>query len=320
MSAGKEEERGYEALIKALMKALTDKKGSPTDSLKPPTFDWNSSDQYEDFRLFIKGIESWYTLQGIPATDGDTTRLEYLLNFLGPIGRRKHEQWTPSGATAEEREKNKKSAKLFMDFLHSSMDHPISQRCRIYQLEEIRIKAGETPDELVEQIRGLADRCNFPTEAEKERHIQFRMVHALSDTDLIRKLLAMKIEATTAEMLAVCRMHIAIADNMSSMGLAVKAIGTVQKMKKPQSHGSPCGNCTKRHTPGREHCPAKDSTCHACQNIGHWKQKCRKSNKAKDSNKKPKSQFRRRPGGRKKADEVGVSDGDPTFDKIMIHA
>ena len=102
MSAGEEEEHGYEALIKALTKALTDKKGSPTDSLKPPTFDWNSSDQYEDFRLFIKGMESWYTLQGIPATDGDTTRLEYLLNFLGPIGRRKHEQWNPSGATTEE--------------------------------------------------------------------------------------------------------------------------------------------------------------------------------------------------------------------------
>ena len=95
-------------------------------------------------------------------------------------------------------------------------------------MEEIRIKAGKTPDELVEQIRGLADRCNFPTDAEKERHIQFRMVHALSDTDLIRKLLAMKIKATTAEMLAVCQTHIAVADK-SSMGLATKAICIVQK-------------------------------------------------------------------------------------------
>ena len=126
-----------------------------------------------------------------------------------------------------------------MEFLHSSMDHPVSQRCRIYQLEEIRIKAGETPDELIERIRGLADRCNFPTDAEKERHIQFWMVCALSDTDLIRKLLAMKIEATTAEMLAVCRTHIAIADNMSSMGLSTKAVSAVQKMtKKASSHGN----------------------------------------------------------------------------------
>ena len=91
MSAGEEEEHGYQAIIKALTKALTDIKGSPTDSLKPPTFDGNSSEQFEDFQLFIKGMESWYTLQSIPDEAGDTTQLEYLLNFLGPIGQRKHE-------------------------------------------------------------------------------------------------------------------------------------------------------------------------------------------------------------------------------------
>ena len=257
----------------------------------------------------------------IPLSYSDTTQLEYLLNFLGPIEWRKHEQWNPSGATAEEWEKNKKSAKLFMEFLHSSMDHPVSQRCRIYQLEEIRIKAGKTPDELVEWIQGLADRCKFPTNAEKERYIQFWMVCALSNTDLIRKLLAMKIKATIAEMLAVCCTHITIADNMSSMGLSTKAVSAVQKMmKKASSHSKPCGNCTKCHTPGREHCPAKDSTCHSCQKIVHWKQKCRKSNKAKDAHKKPKSQSQCWHGGRRRADEVGVSEGDPAFDKVMIHA
>ena len=56
MSAGEEEEHGYQAIIKALTKALSDIKGSPTDSLKPPTFDWNSSELFEDFRLFIKGF------------------------------------------------------------------------------------------------------------------------------------------------------------------------------------------------------------------------------------------------------------------------
>ena len=50
------------------------------------------------------------------------------------------------------------------------------------------------------------------------------MVYALSDTDLIRKLLAMKIEATTAEMLAVCCTHIAIAENMSSMAYLPKLL------------------------------------------------------------------------------------------------
>ena len=41
------------------------------------------------------------------------------------------------------------------------------------------------------------------------------MVCALSDTDPIRKLLAMKMEA---EMLAVCHTHIAIADRFEGIG------------------------------------------------------------------------------------------------------
>ena len=95
----------------------------------------------------------------------------------------------------------------------------------------------------------------------------------------------------------------------------------VQKtMKKSTTNGSSCGHCTKHHTPGREYCSAKDSTCHSCQKIGHWKQKCRKSNKAKDAYKKPKSQPQQWHEGRKRADEVGVSEGDPAFDEVMLHA
>ena len=68
---------------------------------------------------------------------------------------------------------------------------------------------------------------------------------------LIRKLLAMKIEAATAKMLAVCRTHIAIADNMLSMGLATTAIGTVQKITQPHLHGSTFSNMHKYvGTPG----------------------------------------------------------------------
>ena len=105
------------------------------------------------------------------------------------------------------------------------------------------------------------------------------------------------------------------------MGPSTIAVSAVQKMmKKSAIHGSPCGSYTKCHTSGRNHCLAKDSTCHSCQKIGQWKQKCRNSNKAKDVHKKPKSQPQCWHGGRKMADEVGVSEGDPAFDEIMIHA
>ena len=71
------------------------------------------------------------------------------------------------------------------------------------------------------------------------------MVCALSDINLIRKLLAMNIEATTTEMLAVYHICIVIINNMSSMGLATEAINATQKTTmKPFT----CGNCTKCHT------------------------------------------------------------------------
>ena len=69
-----------------------------------------------------------------------------------------------------------------------------------------------------------------------------------SDKDLTRKLLVMKIQVTTAEILAVCHTHIAIADNMSSMGLVAEAVHAVQKTTKisfTKGHFSTCGNCTR---------------------------------------------------------------------------
>ena len=207
-------------VVAELLKALKEFKSSPTDILRPPTFDWNSTDPYEDFRLFIKGMNSWFTLNALPDEDGESTiRLEYLLNFLGPNARRKHEQWTPRGDSDAERSRKKKSAKEFLEYLHSTMDHPVSQRCRIYQLEEIRIRPGETHDELVERIRNLADRCNFPSDAEKERHVQFRLVRALNDADLVRKLLMLKLDAPTSEMLSICQTHSALDTGLTEMGL-----------------------------------------------------------------------------------------------------
>ena len=82
----------HKVLINAFMKALTSVKVSPTDVLKPPKFDWNSQDQFEDFWLFRKGMKSWYKLQNIPEAEDDDTHLEYLLNFLSPIGWKKHKQ------------------------------------------------------------------------------------------------------------------------------------------------------------------------------------------------------------------------------------
>ena len=77
-----------------------------------------------------------------------------------------------------------------MDYLLSTMDHELSQHCRTYQLEDVRIWEGEPPDELMECSLSMTDHCNFPTNDEKEHNVQYFFVHAPSDKDLVKKLLA----------------------------------------------------------------------------------------------------------------------------------
>ena len=83
------------AALTAALKALSP---NPSTTLIAPTFDRNSTEQYEDFQLFIKSVNSWFTLQHITAEttpDGtsNSTRLEYFLNFLENTGCKKYERW-----------------------------------------------------------------------------------------------------------------------------------------------------------------------------------------------------------------------------------
>ena len=249
---------GDAAAITLFTNALKTQAPNSSTTLIPPTFDWNSSEQYSDFQLFTKSVKSWLTLQNILKEEKMvplklTTRLEYVLNLLGNTGRKKYERWQPSGP--DEVRKAKASAEKFMDYLLSTMDHEVSQHCRIYQLEDVRIWAGESPDELVECLHALADHCNFPTDDEKE--------HNLDALDIVDS----------------------------------KPIHAIHQGKhnKQCQHGAKqtvnqhqCGNCTKSHPLGHASCPAKDATCNKCGKVGHWKPRCHGCSQKKSLKKPPK--------------------------------
>ena len=208
-------------------------------------------------------MESWFHLQAIPDDKG--VCLEYILDFLSTTDHWKWNQWTPACVTTDNIAATKKSTKSLLDHLASQMDHTVSQRCQIYQLEDVQTKPGETLDELVDHLRTLTKRCNFPMDEEKEQNIQFCLVCALTDSELVKKLLTLALKPTTAKMLETCRTHIAIADNLNAMDLGAKAINAVNKQSQfPQSHPQQqqqkilnpqkqhaCRNCTKSHAPGR---------------------------------------------------------------------
>ena len=202
---------------------------------------------------------------------------------MANTGHKKYERWQQSG-TNDKVKKIKASADKFMDYLLSTMDHEVSQHCRIYQLEDVRIWAGESPDELVECLHVLADHCNFPTNDKKEHNVQYHFVRTLSDKDLVKKLLALDLKATTAKMLEVCQTHITISNNLDALGLVgskpIHAIHQGKHNKQCQHGAKQHGNqhqfgiCTKSYLPGQLSCPVKDSTCNRCGKVGHWKPRC----------------------------------------------
>ena len=240
--------------INALIEALKKLSPQALTTLVPPSFDWLSKDQYDDFQLFIKSVNIWFTLQGIPEkakgpADAEIENpicLDYILNFLENQGWKRHERWQPTG---EQADAEKQKASAFLTHLQLTMDHEISIPCQIYKLEETRILPGESLDKLVDRLRALANQCNFPSNDEKEWNVQYSLVRALDDWELVKKLLAMPITAMTAKMLETCRTHIAINGEMDAMGLgSSKDVHTICKgpPKKGQGKGQRQGQGQKQ--------------------------------------------------------------------------
>ena len=49
-------------------------------------------------------------------------------------------------------------------------------------------------------------------------------MRAVDDKELVKRLLALDIKATTAKMLEVCHTHIAISENLDAMGLSGQSL------------------------------------------------------------------------------------------------
>ena len=115
--------------VAVLIEALKALQPQAPPTLHTPSFDWSSRDQYKDFQLFMKSVNSWFLLQGIPTTakvNGaeveNPIRLDYILNFLGNQGRQRYDHMKP---TVVNTEGQKKKASAFLEHLQSTMDHEI---------------------------------------------------------------------------------------------------------------------------------------------------------------------------------------------------
>ena len=275
-------------LAKAL-KAL--RPGAPTDALKPPMFNWQTTKQYEDFHLFCRSLESWYCLQGMKEEPTIQPGFSTCLTSMPPLANgntSNRNLQVPPELTVKIRRKA---------LLHSSNTSSLQWSPHVSIMQNL--SAGRC---LHMSWWNPWWGCRmhlwphwplwFSLSWREGKGYTILFFHALSDSDLVCKLLALKLTATTSKMLELCCMHITISDNMNAMGLTgSKTVSAIccqkqqhqwQQPQQQKSHTTStsqhtCSNCTKSHVPGRSSCPAKDSVCSGCSCTGHWWPCCRSS-------------------------------------------
>ena len=182
-----------------------------TKGLVPPKYEWKAKDQLREMRLFQRQLEHWFTIQKTK----DDQKLIYTLSFLGKEGYAAQDRWVPKD------DEDATSYKDFLGYISGTLDNEISARVRVYELEDIKKRAGETIDELVDRIRQLARLAKIGdnTDASIEFEVQRRLIRAIPDSDIQLRKELLKIDSSkgVSELLTLCRTYYAVETGAKEM-------------------------------------------------------------------------------------------------------
>ena len=322
---------------KATADAISNSLTSRSASIALPTYDWDSKDAFRTFSLFRQTLDNWLFLNRVKTDSED--HLRYAFAALGTKALELHAQWTPTG-TEEERKVTKAKASAFLQRIQDGMTHEVNTHVRLAELEDVIAKPNEDPQELVARIKTLMDRCEMINDAHREHELCRRIVRAYrNEARLLDKLMAKSFKTPSNELTDIAVNHFAIQRAREQVSNNTKPIDAIRQERhrpgrgrgRPSGHGHTqpsypdCANCTKRHQPGRAHCPAKDSKCDKCQKIGHWRPKCRGGRPPPRTQGPPRGQqgtnrgTYKRHTGQKRTDAIDIADGDSPPDEVSLY-
>ena len=141
-----------------------------------PTYDWNMTDQMQEFCLFKCQLDTWFWFCKIKAEE----HLDYLLCILGKEGYAAMDHWVPPHGG------HKPDLEKFLNYIESTLYDEISPWVHVYELEDVKKRSDKSVDELIDRICQLA--CSVQigngSNATIEFEVQCRLIWAIPDADI----------------------------------------------------------------------------------------------------------------------------------------
>ena len=168
------------------------------------------------------------------------------------------------------------------------MTHDINTHVHLGELKEIVARLGEDPQDLITYIKTLMDCCEMINDEHCEHKLHCHIIHAYHHKGkLLGKLMAKPFKTPSNELADIAVNCFTIQHAWEQVSHSTKPVDTIYQDKRwmvhtshnsnghtPSAPSKDCPNCTWQHPAGRANCPAHDSCCSKCNNMGHWGPKC----------------------------------------------
>ena len=199
-------------------------------SISLPVYDWDSQDAYHSFSIFCHTLENWLLLNCIPPDSED--HLRYVFAALGIKSLEMHAQWMPTGSK-EEQKVTKAKASVFLDQIQQGMPHDVNTHVHLGELEDIVVRPGEDPKDLIACIKTLMDHCKMINDEHCEHELCCRIIYAYChEGKLLGKLMAKPFKTPSSKLADIAANHFAIQHAQEKVSHSSKPVDAICQDKR----------------------------------------------------------------------------------------
>ena len=206
-------------------------------------------------------------------------------------------------------------------------------RLNIFNLLKCHQTASESVGECMTRCRIQGKKCRFRNALEDEERLIEQLIIGIRHNKIQEKLISRDDMLTLDTAMDIARTHESALSDMDAF--PSEASLTTHQVKQRREDGKQrkgrrgnCTNCNRQHPTGK--CPASNSKCRACGQLGHWEAACRSKSttdgptRSSQKPRRPRSQYRSGRRGNKHAiHQLRVnedSNDDDTFQHLEFNS